>query len=136
MKRTGILPVSTRGWPARISRKDESTRNNWSDVVSLRRFRVGWNQILSRPEIFSSAIEENWPLGTLITVRSGESTEYNAHAAAAEFGFNSVAVGYEIAQHGWRPGPAQLYTNRFSGEEPGGLAFQLPSVEASPTNFC
>jgi hypothetical protein len=36
------------------------------------------------------------------------STEYNAHAAAAEFGFNSVAVGYEIAQHRWRPGPAQI----------------------------
>src|ERR1035441_7343761 len=31
-------------------------------------------------------------------------TEYNAHAAAAELSFNSVAVGYEIAQHGWRKG--------------------------------
>jgi len=34
------------------------------------------------------------------------STKYNAHAAAAEFGFDSVAVGYEIAQHGWRQGQA------------------------------
>src|SRR6266851_3050789 len=61
------------------------------------------------------------------------STEYNAHAAAAEFGFNSVAVGYEIAQHGWRPGPAQLYTNRCSVEEPGGLAFSCLRLRASPT---
>ena len=39
------------------------------------------------------------------------STEYNAHAAAAEFGFNSVAAGYEIAEHGCRQGHGQFYTN-------------------------
>ena len=66
-----MFPFPLWRWPFRISPNEESTFNNWSDVVSLRRFRVGWNQILSRPEIFSSAIEENWLLGTLMIVRSG-----------------------------------------------------------------
>ena len=62
-------------------------------------------------------------------------TEYNAHAAAAELSFNSVAVGYEIAHHEWRKGQAQLYTNRYSVEEPGDHAFSLPSVKGFANSF-
>jgi hypothetical protein len=36
-------------------------------------------------------------------------TEYNAHTATAELSFNSVAVGYEIAWHGWRKAKTSVH---------------------------